>query len=111
MCGGNGGTSGSVLTSSTTGRSAANASSHDDPSASGSVDENPFQSDQLGESMVRDIRDILGGVELGITLHDALFPGDLVEILIVEHAHDPAVIAQLRQYLATVISSAMLSSA
>ena len=66
------------------------------------------QSDQLGEAVIGDVRDVLRGIEFGIALHDALLPGDLVQILVVEDATIQRGSAHCRQYFATVISSAML---
>jgi hypothetical protein len=40
--------------------------------------------------MIGNIWHVLRSVELGISLHDPLLPGDLVEILVVEDAHHPA---------------------
>jgi hypothetical protein len=37
--------------------------------------------------MIGHIGDLLRGVEFWIALDDPLFPGDLVEILVVEHAN------------------------
>ena len=96
MCGGSGGTSGSVFTSSTTGRSAASASSHAAPSRFGIIDVDALETDQLGELVIRDVRNLLRGVELRIALHDALLPGHLVQILVVEDADDPALVRPVR---------------
>ena len=89
ICGGSGGTSGSVLTSSTTGRSDASASSQAAASWSGIVDEDAAQPDQLGEAMIRHVGDLLRGVEFRVALHHPLLPGDLVQVLVVEHADHP----------------------
>ncbi|MNH14065.1 hypothetical protein D3C79_736530 [compost metagenome] len=39
--------------------------------------------------MIRHVRDRLGRLELGIALHHTLLPGDLVEVLVIEHRADP----------------------
>jgi hypothetical protein len=52
----------------------------------------PFKTDQLAELVIGQFRDLLRRVELRIALHDALFPGYLVQILVVEHAHDEAMV-------------------
>ena len=41
------------------------------------------------------VRNVLRGVELRIAFHDPLLPGDLVEILVVEDADDPAMVLPL----------------
>jgi hypothetical protein len=59
----------------------------------GVVDVDATQADQLGEPMIRDIRNLLRGVELGVTLHRSLLPGHLVQIhvaaAVVQQADDP----------------------
>ena len=82
-----GGISGSVMASITAGPPAASASSHAGPTASGVVDTDALQTEHLGVPGVREVRQVLGDLELRITGHDALLPRDLVEVVVVEHEH------------------------
>ena len=49
----------------------------------------------FGKAMIGNIWDVLRGVELGISLHDPLLPGHLVEILVVKDSHHPAAVGPL----------------
>ena len=61
MCGGSGGTSGSVIASITTGRSAASASVPGAGDLVGVIDADPVQADQLGLLGVVNVGDVLRG--------------------------------------------------
>ena len=82
-----GGSSGVVNASTITGRSAANASVERPLDLVRGRDLDAFQADEVGPGGVGHIGDGLGGLEAGVALHGPLLPGDLVEILVVEH-HD-----------------------
>ena len=60
------------------------------PQFLGIIDIDALKTDHLRKAMIGDIRNGLRSVELGISLHHPLLPGDLVEILIVEDVHHPA---------------------
>ncbi|MGT2437511.1 hypothetical protein ACU4GH_18625 [Bradyrhizobium betae] len=77
ICGGSGGTSGSVFTSSTTGISHPSACSQAEASRFGTVDEDAPQAYQLGEAGIGDVGNALRGLEFGIAVDDALLPGHL----------------------------------
>ena len=80
MCGGSGGTSGSVTASITNGRSAENASSQAASIASGRLDADAVEADQLREVGVAHVGDLLRRRVLRVALHRALLPRDLVQV-------------------------------
>ena len=109
MCGGSGGTSWSTTTSSTTGRSAASACvprrAHLVAASSHRMPRRPRSS---AYSRVGHVGDRLRALELRVAGHGPLLPGDLVEVLVVEHAEDQRrVRASRSQYRLTVSSSFM----
>ncbi len=48
-----------------------------------------LEADGFGEAVIGHVGDVLRGFEFRIAFHHPLFPGDLVEVLVVEHAADP----------------------
>ena len=81
MCGGSGGTSGSVLASSTTGRSAASASSQAARELIRIVDKDALEPEQLGVLRVAHVGQVLRRLEFRIAGLRAHLPGHLVQIL------------------------------
>ena len=57
------------------------------------IDADALEAEQLGVARVREVGDDLGGEQLGIARQHALLPGDLVEVLVVEHEQDEARVA------------------
>ena len=47
-----------------------------------------FKTHQFGEASIGQVGQVLAGRVARVAFHDPLFPGDLVEIAVVEHAHD-----------------------
>ena len=51
------------------------------------------QTQHLGPARIGGVGKVLRGDELGVSRHRALLPGDLVEVAVVEHEHDQALVA------------------
>jgi len=54
----------------------------------GAVDADPDEAQHLRVAGIREVREVLGPLELRIALHRALLPGHLVEVAVVEREHD-----------------------
>ena len=88
MCGGRGGTSGSVIASITAGPPGGQGVVPGLADRVGRGDPDPLEPDQLGVAGVGEVGQGLGDREPGVTGHHALLPRDLVEIVVVEDEHD-----------------------
>ena len=93
MCGGSGGTSGSVITSSSGGPAGRQRLVPGRPDVLGPVDPDAVQAEQPRVVGVGEVGQHLRGVELGVAGHHALLPGDLVEVVVVQHADDELLVA------------------
>ena len=91
---------GSVIASSTTGRSAARARVHASADVVGGVDADAPQADHFGVVGVGEVGDVLRRVEARVALHRPLFPGHLIQVAVVEHEHDQTWIAPTSPVLA-----------
>ena len=95
MCGGSVGVSGSVIASTTTGRSLDSARSQASASCSGFLHADAAQADRLGEGRVGEVRQVLAGDEPDVAHHDPLLPRHLVQVAVVQHQRDPARVGPL----------------
>ena len=54
----------------------------------GTVHIDTFEPDQFGKFRIGYIRQGLGTLVAGVAFHDPLLPGHLIQVFVVEHAHD-----------------------